>query len=382
MAKGRVYWLTGLSNSGKTTIGTALYYSLKKRADNIVILDGDMMKDITTILSEEEYSYEGRLARARRYSSLCKLLSDQGITVIICTISMFDEIRAWNRNHIKGYVEILIDAPEEVLVSRDKKGVYRKEAWIEYPENPDLKLINDGSVSIKELAKRIEDYKPLVEDDYDRDKEYWNWFYTDSGKPLQKPSAFAIEASKYLCKGKHLLELGCGNGRDSLYFLEQGVRVTAIDASDYAIDSLNRMTLNNGDALFVCDDFVKCQSLYQIKYDYIYSRFTLHAINESQENELLKNIRMGLDENGLLFIEARTTKDDLCGKGVEVERNAFVYNDHYRRFIDVSEFAKKLEQLGFVFEYLEETNGFSKTEDSDPVLMRCIAKLKAHPQEH
>ncbi|MBQ6553978.1 MAG: adenylyl-sulfate kinase [Firmicutes bacterium] len=40
MPKGKVCRITGLSNSGKTTIGTALYYEPKKTSDNVVILDG------------------------------------------------------------------------------------------------------------------------------------------------------------------------------------------------------------------------------------------------------------------------------------------------------------------------------------------------------
>ena len=89
---------------------------------------------------------------------------------------MFNEVRDWNREHIREYVEIFIDAPKKVLMDRDKKGVYKGETWFEYPSHPDLKLLNDGTTSIKELVKMIEMYKPASEDDFDRDKEYWNRF--------------------------------------------------------------------------------------------------------------------------------------------------------------------------------------------------------------
>ena len=55
MKKGRVYWLTGLSNVGKTAIGNVLYYDLKKKNENVIILDGDIMRDITTVSTSEEY---------------------------------------------------------------------------------------------------------------------------------------------------------------------------------------------------------------------------------------------------------------------------------------------------------------------------------------
>lgn len=379
MNKGRVYWITGLSSSGKTTIGTTLYYDLKKNNDNVVILDGDIMRDITADASFDTYSREGRMARARRYQALSKLLSDQGMIVIVCTIAMYDIVREWNRKHIKGYIEIFVDVPESIRRARDKKGVYvnsQNQENNEFPKNPDIHVLNDGTETISSIVQRIKELVPKDEEDYDRDRKYWNRFYTDKkdGK-IAAPSQFAkdLVSDHQIKPGKHLLELGCGNGRDSLYFLKQGLRVTALDASDIAIERLKVVTSENGAALFVCDDFVKCRSLYQLRYDYIYSRFTLHAITEEQEDELLENIVTGLAPNGKLFIEARTIKDDIYGKGKKVAKNAYIYNEHYRRFIDATEFQAKLERLGLKIEYLEERSGFSNTAESDPVLMRVIA---------
>lgn len=51
MKKGTLYWITGLSGSGKTTIGTALYYRLKNEQDDLVILDGDILKKVSWRLS-------------------------------------------------------------------------------------------------------------------------------------------------------------------------------------------------------------------------------------------------------------------------------------------------------------------------------------------
>ena len=182
-----------------------------------------------------------------------------------------------------------------------------------------------------------------------RDIDYWNEYYRHNAASVDnRPSEFA----KYIESGflyernpAHILELGCGNGRDSLFFLSKGHKITAIDGSDVAIEMLNRIT-NSNNALFVCGDFVKNKALYQMKYDCIYSRFTLHAISEEQEDELLDNARYSLNNNGILAIEARTTNDEIYGKGIEIENNAFIYNEHYRRFIDVNEFRKKIENWG------------------------------------
>ena len=98
MDKGILYWITGLSGAGKTTIGNRLYYKMRSENKNVIILDGDILKKIAG--KDLGYKREERLERAYRYSSLCKLLTDQGVHVIICTIAMFNEVRDWNRRNI------------------------------------------------------------------------------------------------------------------------------------------------------------------------------------------------------------------------------------------------------------------------------------------
>lgn len=210
---------------------------------------------------------------------------------------------------------------------------------------------------------------------YDRDREYWNEYYKGRIKQELIPSDFARVIAEMLDPGVHILELGCGNGRDSCHFLEKGYRVTAVDASNFAIDLLQKVASENDRANFICHDFVKGRELYSDKYDCVYSRFTLHAITSGQEDELLRNVKNALSENGLFCIEARTIHDDIYGCGENVGHNEFIYNGHFRRFIDVEEFGGKLKNLGFEIVSLEENTGFSKTAESDPVLMRCVARV-------
>lgn len=62
MEKGILYWITGLSGAGKTTVGNALYYELRKYKDNVVILDGDILKRL--VGDSLGYSKEDRKKRA------------------------------------------------------------------------------------------------------------------------------------------------------------------------------------------------------------------------------------------------------------------------------------------------------------------------------
>ncbi len=378
--KGVLYWLTGLSGAGKTTIGNALYYELKEKKSNVILLDGDILKQI--VGSDLGYSYAERFERAKRYSNLCKILVDQGMIVIICTIAMFDEIRNWNRNNIDGYVEVYLDVSLDILRKRNQKGLYLKQQKgglvnlagvdmeTQLPKNPDIVLKNEGTLSIRECVNIIQKHEVVYNQSYSRDTNYWDDFYKKN--PLFEPSRFAQDVVEKMNREGTLLDLGCGNGRDSLFFCKNKISVTAIDASSTAIEMLkNSKDLSN--ITFICDDFVKSKAIFQKQYDYIYSRFTLHAINERQEKELLNNLPSALKSNGKLLIEARSIHDKIYGLGKKVEKNAYIYDNHFRRFIDIEELKVKLTDLGFSILYAEESDKFSPMKDSNPVLLRIIA---------
>ena len=157
----RVYWLTGLSGAGKTTIGKLLYQKLRAQQDNVVFLDGDQLRQVFG--DDLGYTPEQRLKSAMRNARLCKLLFDQGLDVVCCTISMFDSVRDWNRTHIPGYCEIYVKASMETLRRRDQKGLYSQgendvagvHFAIEVPKAPDLILCNDGENTPEEQAQKI-----------------------------------------------------------------------------------------------------------------------------------------------------------------------------------------------------------------------------------
>lgn len=311
--KSILYWITGLSGAGKTTIGNRLYYELKKRQDNIVILDGDILK---TVFSEVPgYSRKERQQRAMKYAKMCKSLTDQGLVVICCTIAMFDNVREWNRKNNRGYVEIFINTPMETLKRRDQKGIYSgyhdgilyniagQDIDVEFPQNPDIEIINDETNDLEECVKRILAFEVCIENDYCRDRKYWNTYYKKGLAP-KGPSCFAKVIGRYLEKDKQILELGCGNGRDSLFFSKLGLRVTSIDASDVVIDKLQKYIrdANIKNIWFLCDDFVNSSLMKTQQYDYIYSRFTLHSINAKQQGELFHNVKNALKKGGIFLL--------------------------------------------------------------------------------
>jgi len=100
--EGTVYWITGLSGAGKTSIAKKLYKKIINNFKNTVLLDGDTLREVLNLESNFEKNH--RIKVAKLYSRLCKMLVSQNINVIISTISMFNEVRVWNRQNIKKFI--------------------------------------------------------------------------------------------------------------------------------------------------------------------------------------------------------------------------------------------------------------------------------------
>ena len=166
MKKGTVYWITGLSGAGKTTVGTLLYNYLKERKDNVVFLDGDILRSVF-ILENMGYSTEERKKFTYQDCRMCKMLSEQGIDIVYCGISMYEECRAWNRENIDNYKVIYLSVPMEILIKRDQKHLYSRalrgeisqvvgiDLPFDEPVNPEVLVDNSGVYTPEEVLKYI-----------------------------------------------------------------------------------------------------------------------------------------------------------------------------------------------------------------------------------
>lgn len=160
-----VFWITGLSGAGKSTVSHLL--AKKMRSGNIPVLelDGDVLRAI--FADATGHATDDRLKLAQSYARLCREVATQGISVICATVSMFHEVRLWNRKHIPGYREIYLRVPLDELKARDPKGLYAASSRgelknlvgldlpAELPENPDLTIDNHAGTSPQNAVELI-----------------------------------------------------------------------------------------------------------------------------------------------------------------------------------------------------------------------------------
>lgn len=162
--QGAVFWITGLSGAGKTTLARHLQDRFVINGRSAILLDGDELRQVFAI--EGHYTTQERRRLALRYAKLCKLISDQGQTVICATISLFHDVHDWNRQNLHTYYEIYLDVPIETLKARDTKGLYLSaergersdvigiDTDYEQPREPDL-VIDTSTVEVEECVRQI-----------------------------------------------------------------------------------------------------------------------------------------------------------------------------------------------------------------------------------
>jgi bifunctional enzyme CysN/CysC len=207
---------------------------------------------------------------------------------------------------------------------------------------------------------------------------YWNEFYRHAHAGLDAPSSFAVSVMDRLAPDQLLFELGCGNGRDALFFASAGLRVVACDRSQVAIATLEQ----RGDLdrfahrpQFLVADFLELEQRYAgAAPDVVYSRFTLHAVPASVQRAALRWARGALSPGGQLLIEVRSVAGSLYGQGTPVERDAFLHDGHYRRFVRKDELVAELEGLGFAITSCAEQAGVAVFRDDDLVVIRVVAQ--------
>lgn len=166
MKRGLVFWFTGLSGAGKTTLAESVRERLRGRDIKTSILDGD---DVRSRLHRHLGFTETEIKENNALiAGLCEDERRQADVVLVPIISPYRVSRARAREQLSpGFFEIHVRADIPVLEQRDTKGLYKKvrigkmdnligyspDSPYEPPEIPDLTIDTgesniDGSLNV------------------------------------------------------------------------------------------------------------------------------------------------------------------------------------------------------------------------------------------
>ncbi|WP_189510435.1 MULTISPECIES: sulfate adenylyltransferase subunit CysN [unclassified Mesorhizobium] len=176
-----VFWFTGLSGSGKSTIANLFERKLFASGRHTYILDGDNVRH--GLNRDLGFTDADRVENIRRVAEVAKLMADAGLIVIVSFISPFSAERRMARELMgEGeFVEVFVDTPFEECARRDPKGLYARalsgeiknftgvDSPYEAPENPEIHLKTLGR-SPQEMAEALEHWlteRDIAEEQYD-----------------------------------------------------------------------------------------------------------------------------------------------------------------------------------------------------------------------
>lgn len=100
----------------------------------------------------------------------------------------------------------------------------------------------------------------------------------------------------YLPVGTHILDAGCGSGRDSKIFLEKSFNVTAMDASEKMCKEAAKL---------LGQDVLQCtfqEMDFQNVFDGIWACASLLHVTRSDIDFVLQNLKKALKDNGVLYL--------------------------------------------------------------------------------
>jgi len=147
-----VFWFTGLSGSGKSSIASGVERRLFLKGMQVYALDGDNIR--TGLNKDLGFTREDRAENLRRIAEVAKLMLDAGMIVLAAFVSPLKSDREMVKLIIgaEHFVEVFVNTSLEECERRDVKGLYKKarlgeianftgiSAPYEAPECPDLEL--------------------------------------------------------------------------------------------------------------------------------------------------------------------------------------------------------------------------------------------------
>lgn len=179
-------------------------------------------------------------------------------------------------------------------------------------------------------------------------KEYWKNFYERKGT-IKTPSSFAhffVNSFEFLTPDVSIVDLGCGNCRDTRLIALYSNNVTGVDYSSWAPDVGYKFVQSD------IEKYIKNPC----SHDIVYSRFFFHSISDKTIDKILK-----------------WTKDALVAEFRVIGDKPTLYTNHKRNLIDSEAFLKKLIKMNYKVLFFQVGSGLAQYKNEDPLVCRVIA---------
>jgi SAM-dependent methyltransferase len=168
--------------------------------------------------------------------------------------------------------------------------------------------------------------------------DYWNKLYDSKFYFGTGPTKLAKKAESFLqeSKVKTILELGCGQGRDAIHFAQLGYDVSALDISQKAIKSIEKVKtdLDLTTLQPQVHDIAKPLPFPEESFDFIYSNLALQFFDIHQLEQNFHNISKTLKKDSFFLFSTKKIGDKYYKFGTKINENAYENKGIIRYFYD------------------------------------------------
>jgi 2-polyprenyl-3-methyl-5-hydroxy-6-metoxy-1,4-benzoquinol methylase len=195
----------------------------------------------------------------------------------------------------------------------------------------------------------------------------FNKMYSEDKKAWRDDvSSILISALSYV-KGGRVLDLGCAQGKESLFLCDKGFNVVAVDSSSVAIEQLKTKVkkdkLENIEAI---ESDVVDFKIEKDKYDLIICFNVLYFLKRAQALKVIKDIQDGLRMDGIVAMSLFTVQDPFYNK--EKKERFYVETDQIKRLFS------KFEILDYFDGTISDSGHASLPEPHSHGVVKLIAK--------
>lgn len=174
------------------------------------------------------------------------------------------------------------------------------------------------------------------------EKKSWQTKWTKNNWPT---SRFANRVYLFLKnkRVKTILDLGCGGGRDSVFFSKKGFEVVALDIF---ADKVQQKKLKKAGIKFFNKD-IRRINFKPESFDVIYAHLSLYYFDDKTTDKIFNNLYDILKPGGYIFVKCKSTADPIFGRGKKIGEN-FYSSDGMRHFYTKEYMKKKLNKFKII----------------------------------
>ena len=176
---------------------------------------------------------------------------------------------------------------------------------------------------------------------------YWSDMYSRPNVFGTGPTKLAKMANDLIYDKsiQNILEIGCGQGRDSIFFSEKGYSIETFDISENAITFVNKIkkSFNLKNLNAIVHDVTEPFSYSNNFFDFVYSNLALQFFDIDSLEKIFDNIYRVMNDEATILFSTKKKGDKYYDFGTKISEDAYEHKGITRYFYDKSVLEHMLE---------------------------------------